>query len=82
MKFLVSPLTCPRCTRAITTALQQLDPAADVEVDLAAGTVATRGGFDAVQAMTVMADAGYRATLIDDVPPAARAGTCCGTCTT
>ena len=80
MKFGVSPLTCGRCTVAITAALRALDPSAEVAVDIAGGTVVTHGGFDAVQAMTVMADAGYRATLIDDAPVPAKAATCCGTC--
>jgi copper chaperone len=35
----VSGMTCGHCVRAVTTAIQARDPAAKVEVDLAAGLV-------------------------------------------
>ncbi len=37
--FNVSGMTCSHCERAVTQAIQALDPQAQVEVDLAAGTV-------------------------------------------
>ncbi|MCQ4187772.1 heavy-metal-associated domain-containing protein, partial [Klebsiella pneumoniae] len=37
--FNVSGMTCSHCERAVTQAIQALDPQAQVQVDLAAGTV-------------------------------------------
>ena len=39
MRFEVQGMHCGHCVRAITRAVQALDPAAQVAVDLAAGTV-------------------------------------------
>jgi copper chaperone len=40
--FTVTGMTCDHCVRAVTSAIQQIDPAARVEVDLRAGRVAVR----------------------------------------
>jgi copper chaperone len=79
MKYHVSPLTCGRCIRSITEALQAVDSGARVQVDLAAGTVEADGAFDATTVVATLAAIGYQAS-----PAAATAGAgsgpCCGTC--
>ncbi len=42
--FKVTGMTCGHCVRAVTEAVQALDPAATVAVDLAAGRVTVEGG--------------------------------------
>jgi copper chaperone len=37
--FKVDGMTCAHCERAVTAAIRQFDPAAAVQIDLAAGTV-------------------------------------------
>ena len=76
MKYSVSPLTCGRCVRSITEALQAVDSSARVHVDLEAGTVEADGAFDAATVVATLAAIGYQATP----GPAAAAGSCCGTC--
>ncbi len=81
MKFSVSPMTCGSCVRRITEALRGIDPAARVEVDMAAGSVEAAGGFDAAAVVAALAGLGYRAVPAGaDAVPASTAG-CCGTCT-
>lgn len=79
MKYSVSPLTCGRCVRSITEALQAVDSGARVQVDLAAGTVDADGAFDTATVVSALAAIGYEAV------PASSAsvtggGSCCGTC--
>lgn len=40
-RFQVTGMTCGHCVRAVTQAIEALDPAARVTVDLTAGTVTT-----------------------------------------
>lgn len=84
LKYNVSPLTCGRCVRRITEALQAIDSAARVEVDLAAGTVEAEGVFDVATVVATLAANGYEASPAVSSEPAytdtpAGAG-CCGTC--
>lgn len=78
MIYNVSPLTCGRCVRTITDALQAVDPAAKVHVDLAAGTVEVDGVLDSDTVIATLSLHGYDARTAGDIAPAA-AG-CCGTC--
>jgi copper chaperone len=83
MKYTVSPLTCGRCVAAITGALQALDPASLVHVDLHAGTVDAEGDFDPGKVAATLADIGYTAVPVlvtGRAAEAASAGKCCGTC--
>ena len=84
MKYNVSPLTCGRCVRRITEALQAIDSGARVDVDLAAGTVEAEGILDVATVVTTLAAIGYEASPATPVEAAdiarpANAG-CCGTC--
>ncbi len=60
--FKVSGMTCGHCVRAVTEAVKGVDPAASVQVDLAAGRVAIHGGTaDADRIVRAIADEGYTA---------------------
>lgn len=59
LRFNVDGMSCGHCARAVTEAIQAIDPAAEVRVDLAAGTVEARTDAD-VQAVSRALDAaGY-----------------------
>jgi len=62
-QFKVSGMSCGHCVRAITQAIQMLDQAAKVEVDLAAGLVRVEGSLNAEQIQTAIREEGYQAEL-------------------
>lgn len=62
-QFKVSGMSCGHCVRAITQAIQMLDQAAKVEVDLAAGLVRVEGGLNAEHIQTAIREEGYQAEL-------------------
>lgn len=62
-QFKVSGMSCGHCVRAITQAIQMLDQAAKVEVDLAAGLVRVEGSLNAGQIQTAIREEGYQAEL-------------------
>jgi copper chaperone len=78
MKYHVTPLTCGRCVRSITAALQAIDSGARVEVDLAAGTVDAEGLFDEATVVSALAAIGYEASPSKPVDTAG--ASCCGSC--
>lgn len=55
----VGGMSCNHCVRAVTQALQELDPAARVEVDLAAGQVRVASKATAAQVAAAISEAGY-----------------------
>lgn len=58
--FLVNDMTCGHCVRAITQAVQQKDPAAQVTVDLGSHRVdVTSALLDAERVRAAIAQAGY-----------------------
>lgn len=59
IKFNVKGMTCGGCARAVTNAVQQVDPAASVDVDLAAQTVSVESSADAAQVEAAIQEAGY-----------------------
>ncbi len=63
MEFHVEGMTCAHCVRAVTKAIQGIDPQAQVEVDLPAKRVRVQGEVDAERALAAIADAGYTPTL-------------------
>lgn len=83
MKFVVEGMTCGHCVKAVTAAIQKLDGAAQVLVDLAAGTVQIDGRIAQEDAVRAIQDSGYTVTRV--VESAASSGpgqpsTCCGGC--
>lgn len=82
--FRVEDMTCGRCASAITRALQAVDAAADVQVDVASRLVHVRSAeADAAALAAAISDAGYRPVPTQSRPGAparASAGGCgCGT---
>ena len=58
----VSGMTCGHCVRAVTTAIQARDPAAKVEVDLAAGLVKAETSLSREDLATAITAEGYVVT--------------------
>ncbi len=61
-QFKVSGMSCGHCVRAVTQAIQALDQAARVEVDLAAGLVSVESTLDAAQIQAAIHEEGYEVT--------------------
>ena len=60
IKFNVQGMTCGGCARAVTNAVQQADPAAAVDVDLAGKTVSVESSADPAGLKAAIEEAGYR----------------------
>lgn len=58
-QFKVSGMSCGHCVRAITQAIQVLDPVARVEVDLAAQLVRVESSLEAERIEAAIAEEGY-----------------------
>ena len=65
MLFKVENMRCQHCVNAVTRALQALDPAAQVRVDLAKGEVEASGTFSAYAAIAALAEEDYPAQRLD-----------------
>ena len=60
--FKVQGMSCGHCVRAITEAVQVLDAAARVEVDLAAGEVRIDSALEAAQLLAAIREEGFEAS--------------------
>ena len=63
-QFKVSGMSCGHCVRAVTQAIQALDQAARVEVDLAAGRVSVESVLDAAQIQAAIREQGYEVSPV------------------
>ncbi|QHD04874.1 heavy-metal-associated domain-containing protein [Pseudomonas sp. R76] len=61
--FSVEGMTCGHCVRAVTQALQNQDPAASVNVNLAAKEVGVESRLSAEQVIELITEEGYSAKL-------------------
>ena len=87
MKMIVEGMTCDHCVRTITRAIHQLDPSAQVDIDLGMEEVNIAGSITVDAMVAAIQEAGYRVVAIlelglgqtvhDEVKPAT---TCCGSC--
>jgi copper chaperone len=59
INFNVPGMTCGHCARTITNALKEVDPAAQVNIDLASKDVAVTSGAQPEQLKAAIEDAGY-----------------------
>ncbi|NGM33248.1 heavy-metal-associated domain-containing protein [Methylobacterium sp. DB0501] len=57
----VEGMTCQGCVAAVTKAIQRLDPAAQVAVDLGAGRIAVVTDAQALDVAQALGRAGYEA---------------------
>lgn len=63
MQFHVETMTCGGCVRRVTKAIQSIDPAAQVQADLASRTVVVTSRQSRGEIEAVLAEAGYPAAL-------------------
>ena len=56
----VEGMSCEHCVRAVTQAIRSEDPAAEVKVDLAAGTVRAETSLPREKVAALVAEEGYR----------------------
>ena len=61
--FSVEGMTCGHCVKAVTQALQNQDPAASVNVNLAAKEVGVDSRLSAEQVIELISEEGYSAKL-------------------
>lgn len=61
--FSVEGMTCGHCVRAVTQAVQNQDPAASVNVNLAAKEVGVESRLSAEQVIALITEEGYSAKL-------------------
>jgi len=61
--FNVEGMTCGHCVRAVTQAVQSKDPAASVNVNLAAKEVGVESRLSAEQVIELINEEGYSAKL-------------------
>jgi copper chaperone len=62
--FKVGGMTCASCERAVTSAVQGIDPQAQVEVDLGAGLVKTDSDASAERLEKAIEAEGYQAQRV------------------
>lgn len=60
-QFKVDGMSCQHCVRAVTQAIEDLDPAAEVKVDLASGLVDVAAESPREAIRQAIQDAGYTA---------------------
>ncbi len=58
-QFSVQTMTCAHCVKSVTRAVQQLDPAATVVVDLSAGRVSVQSDRPRDQLAQAIREEGY-----------------------
>ena len=61
--FSVKGMTCGHCVRAVTQAIQGVDPAANVSVDLASARVQVDSTLSAERVIELITEEGYQANL-------------------
>jgi copper chaperone len=61
----VRKMTCNHCVRAVTAAVQGVQPTAEVEVDLGRGTVRIDGDLDADAAAAAIREEGYDVRVLE-----------------
>jgi copper chaperone len=63
LRFDVEGMSCGHCVQAVTSAVQGVDPQAEVRVDLAAKRVEAKTAADAGAVSEAIKSAGYGVTL-------------------
>jgi copper chaperone len=61
--FRVQGMTCGHCVRAVTEAIRNDDPAADVSVDLSSARVQVNSSLSAQRIIELIGEEGYQASL-------------------
>ncbi len=66
MEILVPGMSCGPCATAVTNAVQSVDPAASVEVDLGTKRVAIETTAETEQVRSAIEQAGYKVDTPED----------------
>ncbi|MEO5735604.1 MAG: heavy-metal-associated domain-containing protein [Rubrivivax sp.] len=77
----VKNMTCGHCVRTVSGAVNAVDPAAVVEVDLKRGRMLVDGQSPAAELIDALQSAGYPSAVAGGMAPAAtpkNGGCCCG----
>lgn len=61
--FNVQGMTCGHCVKAVTQAVQAMDPKAQVQVDLDAGTVQVQSSLPAEVVVEAIQEEGYATSV-------------------
>ena len=61
--FIVQGMSCGHCVRAVTQAIKNNDPAAQVDVDLGSARVRVDSNLSAERIIALISEEGYRANL-------------------
>lgn len=77
LRYQVSDMSCGHCVEAITAAVKRVDPAAEVQIDLAAKSVEVSTSAADGLVRGAIGDAGYTPVEARGPTEAARAS-CCG----
>lgn len=64
-RFNVQGMSCGHCVKAVTAAIQQQDPQANVEVDLSTAEVRVESTLDAARIIALLDAAGYDASALE-----------------
>jgi copper chaperone len=86
MKLIVEEMTCGRCIRRITDAVQKLDASALVHIDLESQEVRIVGNVEVASAIKAIQDQGYMVVAILEAGSGSASNEvektldCCGTC--
>lgn len=62
-QFRVQGMTCGHCVRAVTEAIRNDDPAANVNVDLSAARVQVDSSLSAQRIIELISEEGYQASI-------------------
>ena len=76
-RFVVQAMSCGGCARAITTAIQSVDQAAKIEVDLTGRAVSVETVASEQSLVEVMGEAGYQAEAVSLRPGSGASGSPC-----
>lgn len=78
----VKNMTCGHCVRAVCGAVNAIDPAAKVQVELERGRVLVDGQRSSAELISALQEAGYPSSIAGAQPSEAAAprktGCCCG----
>lgn len=81
LRYTVEDMTCGHCVQTITGALNTLDPAAKVAIDLPGKVVEVAGTADGEAVARAIREAGYTpVSAPKDAAAASAGGSCCGHC--
>lgn len=80
LRYTVEDMTCGHCVQTITQALNTLDPAANVAIDLSSKTVEVTSGAGGEAVAGAIREAGYTPVPASEEATWSAGPSCCGHC--